>query len=278
MKTWLTLFAALAISGLQPVSAQAVAIPAGDDIIIIGTFASAQLRGNIVNDPAVGQLAFRDNTNSAVFAINNPTNPDFSLDALGFQQNGSSIQWGTNTPDAFSLLTFLGKKISAPANLTQDFVAGKFKLENGTSTLDSIIFGATLKFAAHDLTNPSVPDVDLGDPFSVVINTTRNFGVDPALDQDYINVCGNYSNLCGGQPVSLEAPEGAMRFANLHATIVGDPQIILQALTSDQDGAIGSRPPLALLVPEPASWTVLIIGFGFIIALRAAISTLKHNV
>ena len=62
-------FAALAIAGLQPVSAQAGSIPAGDDIIIIGTFDSPQLEGNIVNDPAVGQLTFMNNTNSAVFAI-----------------------------------------------------------------------------------------------------------------------------------------------------------------------------------------------------------------
>jgi hypothetical protein len=158
-------------------------------------------------------------------------------------------------------------------------VAGKFQYNNGTSTLASEIFGATFKFAAHDLTNPSVPDVDLGDPFWVVINTTRNFGVDAAQDQDYINVCGDNSKLCGGEPMSLEAPEGVTNPGFLHATIVGDPEIILQALTSDKDGAIGSRPPLALLVPEPASWTVLITGPAFIIALRrAAILTLKYNV
>jgi hypothetical protein len=52
-----------------------------------------------------------------------------------------------------------------PADLTQDIVAGHFKFRNGTSTVDSIIFGGTLKLAAHDLTNPSVPDVDLGAPF-----------------------------------------------------------------------------------------------------------------
>jgi hypothetical protein len=79
--------------------------------------------------------------------------------------------------------------------------------------------------------------------------------------------------------VSLEAPEGVKRFGNLHATIVGDPGIILQALTSDQNEAIGSCPPLALLVPEPTSWTVLITGLVLIIALRrAAISTIKYNV
>jgi hypothetical protein len=44
--------------------------------------------------------------------------------------------------------------------------------------------------------------------FSVILNNTLNFGVDAAQGCDYINVCGNYSNLCGGEPVSLEAPEG----------------------------------------------------------------------
>jgi hypothetical protein len=152
MKAWLSLFAALAIAGLQPVSAQAGSIPAGDDIIIIGTFDSPQLEGNIVNDPAVGQLTFMNNTNSAVFAINNSSSTTVDTDL--FQQTGSTLKWGTNTPDDFSLLTFRGKKIGAPANLTQDFVAGTFEFKNGTSTLDSLIFGATLKFAAHDLTTP----------------------------------------------------------------------------------------------------------------------------
>ena len=60
--------------------------------------------------------------------------------------------------------------------------------------------------------------------------------------------------------------------AFLHATIVGDPEIILLDLTAprDENGFIGSDPPLSLLVPEPASWTLLIIGLGFMALLGLA--------
>lgn len=112
------------------------------------------------------------------------------------------------------------------------------------------------------------------------LNNTLSFGVDAAQVSDYINICGNNSNLCSdpNNPLatnkSISANEGFTKPVFLHATIVGDPEIILQDLTAptDQNGFIGSDPPLSLLVavPEPASWTILIIGLGFIVTLNLA--------
>jgi hypothetical protein len=60
--------------------------------------------------------------------------------------------------------------------------------------------------------------------------------------------------------------------ADLFGTILGDPQLILadMVLVPDTNGVVGNDVPVAFLVPEPASWTVLIIGLGLITVLYVA--------
>jgi len=281
MKTWLSFFAALAIAGFGLDRAQAGTVTAGDTII--GIFSSPVLSGYLLNDPAVGQTTFMDNTGTAVSSIANSADPTLVAGPPPIQATGSVLQWGTDNPggapsaQGVSQLTFSGAPIPNTP-LSQTFLAGVIKFLNGTSTLDSLIFGATLSFYDNSVSQANFLGSD-----QVVINSTQNFGVSVAQDSDYINICGNNSNICDlNNPMSqtksinaIEDSEGGTGVTvELFATIAGDPQLILQEITlapgqsTETNGFIGTDPPLAL-VPEPASWTVLVIGLGFIITLRA---------
>jgi hypothetical protein len=134
-----------------------------------------------------------------------------------------------------------------PGDPTTQFQVGTISYINGTNTPNTLIFAATLNFYLGSVAASNLVATD-----SVIINTTMNFGI-PALDADYINICGNSSNICNSSIEAIESSDGGTGFtAALFGTIIGDPQLnLLDVSSSSGDGFIGSRLPLA--VPGPVA-------------------------
>jgi hypothetical protein len=90
------------------------------------------------------------------------------------QATGSKLQWGSDASvdpsEQFSELIFFGAPV--PANIHQPFEAGVITYLNGTSNLNSLIFGASLSL--YD--NVVSPQTYLGTD-TVIITTTSNLGV-----------------------------------------------------------------------------------------------------
>jgi hypothetical protein len=222
--------------------------------IVIGVFGNPVLAGNVANDPAAGQLTYIDNSSTAVYSINNST----STTLVGnppLQSTGSALTWGADSPEtnqSYSVLTFFGAPI--PADTTSPFKVGTVTFQNGTSLLNTLIFGAQLSF--YD--NSVAPENYLGTD-QVIITTTNNLGQSVTQDADYINICGNQSNICGQSIEAIEETEGGTGVtADLYGTITGDPTLTLTGVqlepgqSSDTNGFIGNDPPLAE-TPEPGS-------------------------
>jgi hypothetical protein len=217
---------------------------------IIGVFSNPVLSGNIANDPTVGALTFVDNTGSAAVSITN---------------GGSTLSWGRSTAgvpanESFSSLTFSGASVTIPGGPYQ---VGTMTFLNGTSDLNSLIFGATLSFYSNTVN----PTTFLGSDNLIITTTANQFsgtGLTQAqlnTDADYINLCGNNSNICGTSVESYEDTEGGVGLvADLFGTV--DALIATEWLkdpnqpTGGVNGTIGNLPPLAT-VPEPSSLLLL---------------------
>lgn len=130
------------------------------------------------------------------------------------------------------------------------------RFSNGTSDLSSLIFGATL-------------NLDLGNGITVKtsgidIVTTANTGLSPARDADFVG----FSDF----PQTFNVYEGGFSVAALYGTIVGDPTVTLDSISIapgfEDSGFIGQG---VGGVPEPATWSMLLIGFlGLGLAVRSA--------
>jgi hypothetical protein len=222
---------------------------------MMGVFSDPVYLGSILNTPAVGEKTFYDNSATA------PASTIISSD-------GSTLQWGTNpaTPVGtnYSLLQFTGAMLPLGDN-TIPAQLGTITYTNGTSALNSIIFGATLTFSA----NGTILGSD-----QVLITTTSNqsSGVEltPAeaqLDADYINICGNSSNICGQGIQAFENTQGengtafsTPLVAALEGTYNTDPALSLtDASFLSGDGVITGRPSV---VPEPSTWAMMLLGFA----------------
>ena len=250
---------------------------------IIGVFSNPVFSGNILNDPSLGQTTFMDNSSSSAATDNVITNNGSS---------SSTLSWGAQPPGTinpafqYSQLTFSGALTTGNSS---QFQIGTISYLNGTSSLDSLIFGAQISFYAGSVSAANFLGSD-----SIVINTTNN-QFSPATDltqqqleadADYINICGNGSNICNKSIEAYEDvdqwfvnefpfnPDGSIQLtpvtANLFGTIVGDPQLTLTDVTLASDptitGVIGAQGPLAA-VPEPGTLALLssaLIGFGAI--------------
>lgn len=230
---------------------------------VVATFSNPILAGTIANDPIAGQNTYLDNTATADYSINN-----------GLINNNivsSNINWGqysgTNTgflPD--SVLVFVGNSIPGNASTTP-FAIGSLTYLNGTSDLSSLIFGVTMNFYAGSVNSANFLGSD-----NVVITTTNNvFGVPGGLtngDDDYVNVCGPLSGICGTSIEAVESSEGGSGITvNLSGTIVGDPTLNLSsvALASGQNsttnGFLGTDPSIGTQgAPEPGTWAMMACG------------------
>ena len=245
---------------LGATSAKANGLPS--DGTIIGVYGDVLTEGTVIHDPTLNQSTVLNNSNTAYYSITNSTDPTL-VGTPPQQATGSSLIWGSNSggSDTFSELNFFGAPL--PSDIHSSFLAGTFTFLNGTSALNSLIFGASISF--YD--NYVSPSDYLGTD-TITITTTSNLNADLAQDADYINVCGNGSNICGKSIEAFEDSEGGTGVTvDLYATIVGDPQLEFTdvVLAPNQNpltsGLVGDLPGIGSAVPEPSTWALLLLGF-----------------
>jgi hypothetical protein len=245
-----------ALAVLGGANARAAGIPGGT---IVAIFSSETTSGNVLNDPSAGLTTFLNNNSTATLGDNagdggqpTPTMPQ----ELGWGHNSDFTAAGEST------LTFQGATIASNQNLQVPFLLGTITYKNGTSDLNSLIFGASIGFYINGFQDFEALGAD-----SIVINTTDDiFGVPGGLangDDDYINICGNNSNICSNSIEAVEETEGGRGLTvDLYGTITGDPMLtitsvnVLDGETFLNNGFVGSDPALGV-VPEPATWTML---------------------
>jgi hypothetical protein len=223
---------------------------------IVGVFSNPIVQGNVLNDPTVGALTPLDNTGTALVGVNSANAGCSGSNTLCW---GSDPGSGLPLSQQYSELTFTGANVTGP-NQT----IGTINFLNGTSALNSLIFGATLTFydATTGMTN-------LGSD-TVIITTTSNqysgTGLTPgqlATDADYINICGNFSNICGSSLEAYEDSEGGVGVtATLTGSIIGDPHLQLTGISANgqaaNGGVVGNEAPMG--VPEPSTLTMMSAG------------------
>jgi PEP-CTERM motif len=240
---------------------------------IIGVFSDPIYSGFVTHDPNIFTSTYFDNTATAPFSLSivNSTNPALEgtpplPGETPLQATGSKLQWGSDGPpidpsESFSELIFFGAQV--PADISQPFQAGVITFLNGTSQLTSLIFGASLSL--YD--NVVSPQTFLGTD-TVIITTTSNIdGAALAQNADYINICGNGSNICGSSIEAYEDSEGGTGVtAVLIGQIVGDPQLQFTDVTVSPDqsangGLVGTE-AAAGVIPEPSTWAMIMLGFA----------------
>jgi hypothetical protein len=177
----------------------------------------------------------------------------YSLGGLGASSTatwGSCDGCGLAAPPSSSI-TFTGGVIPSDGSKgTTPFSLGQISYTNGSSNNGTQIYGATLNFYAFDGSNY----IGLGSD-KVVFTSTVNDGT-TTQNADFLNFQGT--------GVSFDVYEGDTATAELYGLILGDPyaapQTILLDPGQDANGFIGADlPPPA---PEPATWAMLLVGFG----------------
>lgn len=237
---------------LSASTARAVTIISGGTIT--GTFTDVVDYGNLLNYPSVGQLYFENNTGTAVTG---------TATAAGSACAGANMLcWGVDTNiapnDSYSELIFTGTTtFNASSSAPQP--VGTIYYLNGTSAINTGIFGATLSFYLNN--------AFIGSD-NVIISTTVNqfsgLGLDPAqlnADADYINICGNGSNICGSSIEAYEDSEGGTGLlvdltGALDGLVLTNVNLDPSQSTCTTCGIVGNSPALAA-VPEPPSFVLL---------------------
>lgn len=201
---------------------------------INAAFSNPVLAGeNIALD---GQRVFEDHSGTAVYS---------------FVNNGSvaEVIWGDDNGGAGSPseVVFFGNTVSAMP-IGQEFQLGTVTFNNGTSTVGTSIFGATLTlFVPQD---PSVTPLTT----NLQILTTRNHAPPiPFLDADYLTFpAPTY--------VNFHVYEGAGATAIVWGRFVGDPELVITRLELAPD-QVGNG--FLSEAPEPSSW--ILMGSGVLL-------------
>jgi hypothetical protein len=227
-------FAASAV----PSTAIAASIYSGT---VTGIFSAPVLSGNVINTD--GSLLAVDNTATAVYDASGP----------------STVVWGANAGSSsliFSGATFTGV---APGDL---FELGTLRYFNGTSAIDTLIFGTdftlTVDVGPGTIVDPVVS--------AISIVTTINTGISAARDSDLVG----FSTL---GDTTFNVFEGAEASAILYGRIIGDPMLSFDLISlgpnfdgsPDIRGFIGSGIGGA---PEPGSIFLSVTGLGLLAFVR----------
>jgi hypothetical protein len=239
----------LALSVLA-LAAPSQAGPIGGETIL-GEFSNPVLQGSVL-DPIPPDTGVYDNTSTAFDEIFNSTNG-----AVGgtppSQQFGSVLIWGEN-PGASSLL-FFGHPV--PADPTTPFDLGTLVFFNGTSALNSLIFGATITFYV------GLPQPDAIQPGAEPIGSST-MGIDTTVNNGDLFHDADFLTFTGIANQSLNAFEGASVTAELYGYITGDPVLTLTNIVLDPgqsgNGFIGD----GQLTNTPEPTTALLLGTGLL--------------
>lgn len=223
-----------------------------------GTFSDPVYMGFVYNTPAVGEKTYYNNTLAQYFTTISP--------------DGSTLTWGYNPPSTvppgttYSTLSFSGAVVPYVDQMTPTQL-GTITYTNGTSGLNTLIFGATLTF--------SLGGTVLGSDQVIITTTSNQSGglnvtqAEAQTDADYINICGNASNICGTAIQAYENTQGmnGTAFSNptvaaLLGTYTVDPGVDLTSVDYvSGDGVVGPRTPQGA-IPEPSTWAMLVLGFA----------------
>ncbi len=200
-----------------------------------GHFSDAVLSGNII--AIDGSSVFFDNSATAAFGYTT------------LSPSNDTITWGNSTTGAnpgFSFLNFQGADFSDQAPDTQ-FKLGTITYLNGTSDLNTLIFGARLTLDLGSGITVKTTDIS--------IVTTQNTGLSQRRDADFIG----FSDF----PQTFNVFEGQFSIVDIFGQIVGDPTVTLNGIAVtegfESTGFVGNG---VGGVPEPADWALLIAGFG----------------
>ena len=243
---------------------------------IIATFTGISVAGTIANSPEAGTNSYLDNSATAAYNVSN--------NVVNNNSASSSLSWGTYSGtltgfQTFSLLVFVGNLIPS-THETAAFNLGSLTFLNGTSDLGTLIFGAQMNFYAGSISATNYLGTD-----SITVTTTSNiFNVPGGVasgDDDYVNICGPLSGICGTSIEAVESSEGGTGLVvNLFGKIVGDPVMSISSVdlagtqSPTTNGFLGSDPAIGAQTPEPASWALitsaLVLGFTAVRRRRGA--------
>jgi hypothetical protein len=194
---------------------------------VTASFSNPVLTGNIRNPD--GTTTFYDNSATAVDSLSGPI-----------------ATWGTNPGTSFLIFS---PNTAVNVASGQSFLLGTIDFGNGTSALDTLIFGVDLTLGVNATTGGPV------DPLvaHLAISTSSNSGTDPYFDADSITISGLQGI------TTLNAFEGAVVKGQLFGRIVGDPSLELTELTlaPDQQGnGFVNGGPIASAAPEPSGFLI----------------------
>ena len=138
------------------------------------------------------------------------------------------------------------------------FRLGTFTFTNGTSALNQLVFGFTISFYDTVVGPTSFLGSD-----QIVITTTSDITGGAPGDDDYVNICGTFSSICGTSIEAVETSEGGTGVTvNLTGAIIGDPTLTINGVSlatgqaGGTNGFIGTDPAIGAITPEPGTWTM----------------------